>query len=263
MKNTEKRTSQPEPPNLASSPLHQLVANYRTNHPGKLSPQDIVRILQEAIVRAICGPGRALRQDELAEVFGVSKIPVREAFRTLEAFGFVDLPHNRGAIVKELTAEQIRDVFELRLLIEPHLIRMSVPELTDTALADAEQLVEAMHRETNAWAWGELNVRFHRTLYEPAHRPLAMQFLGMLEGHVQRYSVMQLSLAGLNRTSNEDHREMLAACRRRDVDEAVCLTAEHVSEVKDIVIALYENHSLSQVVPLPKPGGRRTKDKAA
>lgn len=231
------------------TPLHRLVARYRRSHSDKLGPEDIAVVLREAIERSIFGPGRALRQDELAEVFGVSKIPIREALRTLEAYGFVELPHNRGAVVKELTVGQIRDVFELRLLIEPHLIRLALPSLGAADLDAAEALIDAMDHETNTWSWGELNVRFHRILYEQAQRPLAMRLLAMLEGHEQRYSVMQLSLAGLNRSSNEDHREILAACRRGDADEAARLTAVHVAEVKDIVIGLYENTGFMQAMP--------------
>lgn len=234
--------SKPSPLERIESPLEQLVRAHRDENEGEMRSGGLVRLLHEAIVRGILGPGRALRQDDLARMFGVSKIPLREALRTLEAWGFVELQPNRGAIVKEMTATQLRDVFELRLMIEPYLMGAAVKRLSDVDIDDAELLVELMGREGNAWAFSKLNWKFHKKLYSGANRPTAMQILAMLQGHTQRGSFMQLSLSGFNSTSNEDHRAMVLACRKRDVDGAVRLVSEHIRGVMDIVLNLYNQH---------------------
>ena len=234
--------STPPRPEIADSPIRHIVAEHLREGEGRLTTDDIVLVLQEAIVRGIYAPGRALRQDELALILGVSKIPVREALRTLQANGFVDLPHNRGAVVKELTLSQLREAFDLRQMLEPQLMRAAVPKLDEATLLDAEALVRRMDGERNAWAFSKLNARFHRLLYEAADKPLSMQILGMLQGHIQRMSFMQLSLSGLNRSANEDHREIVAACRTRDAEAAARLVAEHVDTVKNIVLSLYDQH---------------------
>jgi DNA-binding FadR family transcriptional regulator len=64
----------------------------------------------------------------------------------------------------------------------------------------------------------------------------------MLQGHIQRMSFMQLSLAGFNRSSNEDHRLIVAACRRGDAEAAAQAVTAHVEGVKDIVLDLYARH---------------------
>ncbi|MBN8747057.1 HTH-type transcriptional repressor RspR [Xylophilus ampelinus] len=224
------------------TPLQRLVRERRTAAGGRLSTDDIVRVLHEAIVRGLLAPGRALRQDELAALFHVSKIPVREALRTLEAHGFVELLLNRGALVKELTLAQLRDAFELRSMVEPHLMRTAAPLLTAADLDAAERLVDAMDDAPTAWAFSELNGRFHDLLYRPAERPLSKQILAMLQGHIQRMSFMQLSLAGFNRSSNEDHRAIVTALRQGDPEAAARAVAAHVNGVKDIVLELYERH---------------------
>ena len=229
----------------AETPLQVLVRARLGEAGGRLSTDDMVHLLQQAIVRGMFAPGQALRQDELATLFHVSKIPVREALRTLEANGFVALLLNRGAVVKALTLGQLRDAFELRMMVEPHLMRTAAPLLTDADLDEADRLIAAMDDAGHAWAFSELNGHFHDWLYRAADKPLSKQILAMLQGHIQRMSFMQLSLAGFNRSSNEDHRLIVAACRRRDAEAAAQAVAAHVEGVKDIVLDLYARHHAS------------------
>ena len=226
-----------------ATPLQRLVVEQRVALGGRFSTDDIVRVLHQAIVRGIFHPGQALRQDELAAEFQVSKIPLREALRTLQAQGFVELPLNRGALVQAPTLDQLKDAFELRLLVEPSLMRTAAPLLKRADLDEAERLVRAMDKAGTAWAFSELNVRFHDLLYGPAQRPLSKQILAMLQGHIQRMSFMQLSRAGFNRSSNEDHRVILVACREGDADAAARAVAAHVKGVRRIVLALVERQA--------------------
>jgi DNA-binding GntR family transcriptional regulator len=238
------RPEAPAPAAMAEpeTPLQSMVRARLGEAGGRLSTDDIVHLLQQAIVRGIFAPGQALRQDELATLFHVSKIPVREALRTLEANGFVALLLNRGAVVKALTLGQLRDAFELRMMVEPHLMRTAAPLLRDADLDEADRLIAAMDDAGHAWAFSELNGRFHDLLYRAADKPLSKQILAMLQGHIQRMSFMQLSLAGFNRSSNEDHRLIVAACRRGDAEAAAQAVAAHVEGVKDIVLELYARH---------------------
>jgi DNA-binding GntR family transcriptional regulator len=123
-------------------------------------------------------------------------------------------------------------------------MRTAAPLLTRADLDEAERLVRAMDKAGTAWAFSELNVRFHDLLYGPAQRPLSKQILAMLQGHIQRMSFMQLSLAGFNRSSNEDHRVILAACRQGDADAAARAVAGHVKGVRKIVLELVAQQGL-------------------
>lgn len=230
------------PAEQAETPLQSMVRARLGEAGGRLSTDDIVHLLQQAIVRGLFAPGQALRQDELATLFHVSKIPVREALRTLEANGFVELLLNRGALVKALTLGQLRDAFDLRMMVEPHLMRTAALLLSAADLDEADRLIAAMDDAGHAWVFSELNGRFHDLLYRAADKPLSKQILAMLQGHIQRMSFMQLSLAGFNRSSNDDHRLIVAACRRGDAEAAAQAVAAHVEGVKDIVLELYARH---------------------
>jgi len=228
------------------SPIASLVDARLRQANGRLCVDDVVAILQEAIICGIYAPGRALRQDDLAQALGMSKIPIREALRTLQANGFVALHQHRGAIVQGLSMAQLREVFALREMLEPDLMRDAVVHMDETTLGALETLVARMDGEMNAWRFSQLNAAFHQTLYAPSQRALSMQILAMLQGHIQRMSFMQLSLCGHNDRSNEEHRAIVLACRDRDASFALRLVRQHVANVKEIILTLYEQQYADQ-----------------
>src|SRR5918997_1165848 len=87
--------------------------------------------LRRRIVDGEFSAGFQLRQDALASEFGVSRIPVREALMQLEAEGLVKIHPHRGAIVSELSTEEVHELFELRALLEPRLLKASAKHLTE------------------------------------------------------------------------------------------------------------------------------------
>ncbi len=100
----------------------------------------IVERVRQEILSGEHEPGAQLRQDALAAAYGVSRIPVREALLQLEAEGLVAIEPHRGAVVTPLSPDEINDVFELRLMLEPRLIRSSIPELTAEDLAQLDAI---------------------------------------------------------------------------------------------------------------------------
>jgi len=103
---------------------------------ANLTAQDLVLTsVREAILTAALPPGSRLRQEKLAEMFGTSRIPVREALRALEYEGLVSSIPYRGFTVTELDADDIEEVYDLRILLESHAIRLAVPLMTDDDLA--------------------------------------------------------------------------------------------------------------------------------
>ena len=131
--------------------------------------------IRDGILHGNYPEGEPLRQDALADELGVSRIPIREALRQLEAEGLVTFSPHRGAIVSSLSLEEIEEVFELRATLEPDLIRRALPRLTTYQLDQADEILdryaEAL-RSGNVAQWGELNWEFHSSLWAPAGRPV-------------------------------------------------------------------------------------------
>src|SRR6266702_3519294 len=133
------------------------------------SPPDAVReALRRAISAGEMAPGFQLRQDELAERFGTSRIPVREALRQLEAEGFVTFMPNRGAVVSDLSIDEVVELLEIRIALECHALRLSIPARGEIDLDDANKILRSYDNEPDPENWGAFNWRFLRAMQSTA-----------------------------------------------------------------------------------------------
>src|SRR5512133_2256076 len=126
--------------------------------------------IRERILRGRYPEGEPLRQDAIGIELGVSRIPVREALRQLEAEGLVTFNPHRGAVVSSLSLADIEEVFALRADIECDLIRRALPRLGDGDVRRAREILDAYDRalrDGEVAAWGALNWQFHAALYAP------------------------------------------------------------------------------------------------
>src|SRR2546430_8760607 len=137
--------------------------------------------LREEIIRGTIPEGAQLRQDAIAMQYQVSRIPVREALRQLDAEGLITIVPNRGAIVPALSPTDIEELFTIRSLLEPEILKHSIPRLTEADFSDAGAILskyeDELRREEHLSTWGRLNWQFHSTLYSRAERPYSMSII--------------------------------------------------------------------------------------
>ena len=187
--------------------------------------------LREKILRGDYPEDAPLRQDALAAELGVSRIPVREALRQLETEGLVTFNPHRGAVVSSLSLTEIKELFEIRSLIEGDLLRRAIPDMDAEDLERAEEILdhyEAALKRGDVAAWGALNWQFHSTLNAPAQQPLTMGIVQNLHNHSDRYLRMQLALTHGETRANVEHRAILKAVRKGDVQHACSLLTSHI-----------------------------------
>ncbi|SHJ17700.1 DNA-binding transcriptional regulator, GntR family [Roseomonas rosea] len=211
----------------------------------KLQRQTVVESATDELRRRILSgefrEGEALRQDALAEEFGISRIPVREAFRQLAAEGLVTIHAHRGAVVSSLSPEEIAELFDLRALLEPDLIRRAVPRIGPSDIAEAERILvdySAAIDRADLNAWGELNTEYHLALYRPAGRVQTLAMVRTLLANTDRYTRLQLAVADGTERAKAEHAELLDICRRGAAEEAARFTRRHVLEVKRDLLRL-------------------------
>ncbi len=211
----------------------------------KLQRQTVVESATDELRRRILSgefrEGEALRQDALAEEFGISRIPVREAFRQLAAEGLVTIHAHRGAVVSSLSPEEIAELFDLRALLEPDLIRRAVPRIGPADIAEAERILvgyAAAIDRADLNAWGELNTEYHLALYRPAGRVQTLAMVRTLLANTDRYTRLQLAVADGTERAKAEHAELLDICRRGAAEEAARFTRRHVLEVKRDLLRL-------------------------
>jgi DNA-binding GntR family transcriptional regulator len=195
-------------------------------------------LLRDAIVRGDLTTGSALRQDELAALLGISRIPLREALKLLEGEGFVQIRPHRGAVVAPLSEEEIVEMFEIVRLLEVHALGLSVPRLRDRELEQAALLLDELDRTSDLAAWASKNWEFHALLYGAAERPRLLELVKALRANSQRYTFMLLADERCRALLNREHRALLEACRRRDPLRAAQLLDEHLSGGKERVLRM-------------------------
>lgn len=203
----------------------------------RTTPGLVAEVLREAILRNVLTGGQQLRQDEIAAHLGVSRIPVREALRQLEAEGLVTFFPHRGAVVSELSHQEVQEIYEIRIPLEATALRLALPRLTQQDLERAEAILEAIDRETEVAKWSGLNREFHTILYAPADRPRLLALINTLRTNVERYQRIYISLMQHKVNSQREHRQILEACRRRDVGTAVQALESHLGQAAQELVA--------------------------
>ena len=190
--------------------------------------------LRQDILDGVHGPGAQLRQDALAAAYGVSRIPVREALFQLEAEGLVMLAPHRGAVVSALRAEEIRDVFELRALLEPRLLAASIPLLDEADLAALDRIEAAFAsaiERRDSGAWGRLNGELHLAMYARAPLPRTLAIVAGLLQTSERYTRLQLATPEAWRRAEREHADLVKLCKARHAAAAVSLLGAHIAQV--------------------------------
>ncbi len=218
----------------------------RRHHVDRRSLAESIRdSLQERILDGEFRDGEALIQEIIAEDYGASRIPVREALRQLEACGLVSMETHKGAVVTTIPTEEVQELFELRAMLEGDLLARAIAAMTDRDIdesRDALQALEESYRRGEMRAWGRLNWAFHRRLYEPARRPQTLAMLQAIHLQTERYIRLHLLMTDGQAGAERDHRELLRLCAHRDVEGASALLRRHILDTGTSLVAALRAH---------------------
>jgi DNA-binding GntR family transcriptional regulator len=189
--------------------------------------------LREAILRGVLEPGAHLRQDALAAVMGMSRIPVRSALYQLESDGLVEIQPHRGARVKLHTPDQVRDIYETRIVLESHGVRKAIAAMSPDWLKRLERLAKAMDsvdRSEPGEAFVKAETAFYRELYGPVNKVIA-DLSERLREDVGRYWTKPLVGYG----HEQKHATLIKHIRQGDADGAAAWISHHLAKVADQV----------------------------
>ncbi|MFY0632600.1 MAG: GntR family transcriptional regulator [Vannielia sp.] len=198
----------------------------------------VVSTLRDEIVRGQIAPGAALGQEALAARFGISRMPVREAIRALEAMGFVTIEANKRARVAGISLADLTDIYEMRVALEGLAIRAAIPHLTE-AMIDAAEAIQDRIEGVDAVNFGQLNQAFHMGLYRASGRERLLAQVDLLFNAADRYLCMVTAPEGLRERSDREHRALLAACRARDAGAAEAVLSGHIAHGLEVFRAAF------------------------
>lgn len=209
----------------------------------------VANTLRGLIISGVYVQNQPLRQDEVAQRLGVSRIPVREALQLLEAEGLiVNVPY-KGAVVASLSAEEIDEYFDIRASLECGLLERAIPNMKPEN-HEAARKAEKLIRKSPPERWGENNWRLHAELYGPANRPITLEFAKKIHDNLDRYVRMQLALAKKNRIrAHDEHIRLIELCEARMKKEAVKLLREHIMSARDDLLNYIHDQLSSESEP--------------
>lgn len=214
-------------------PLHSIKVDGPI--PAHLARSVIEETLRSAILDGRLPCGTALRQQDLADLFGVSRMPVREALRQLEAQDLLSVTTHKGAVVAPLIQGDATETYELRILLESEAMRQSIPLLTEADHAQAAAYIEELEAQHDYTEIGRLNRLFHMALYSKAPNKRLLRLVEDGLNEEERFLRFNLESMGLGKLSQDDHRAMLQAVRDRDIKLSIELLEQHLNRGVDVI----------------------------
>jgi DNA-binding GntR family transcriptional regulator len=197
----------------------------------------VAAALRDALHQGRWSSGAALRQEELAAEFGVSRIPVREALNKLQAEGLVVVEPNRGAFVASLTPADVHEVFDLRVLLECDALRHAIPRHTPRTLRQLTALQAELDAEHDRNLWLATDAGFHEVLYAPSSRTKTLEMITVLRASVTRLYRAHLTPQTRRKGWRDEHHALLKAVAAGDVDRAVAALTRHLRATETVAVA--------------------------
>ena len=195
--------------------------------------QRVADALRTSILDGDYRPGERIRQEVLADRYGASRVPVREALRTLESEGLVTLVANTGAWVSRISLAECEEMYQIRERIEPLLLRFNLPFVTDDDVAELDRLATAME-SAEVEEFLALDRAFHLSCYDLAPTSVLGDLVRQLWNRTQHYrrAFTRVFRSEGDRSVHHEHHLLVAAIRRRDADEAERVLSGHIRRTR-------------------------------
>lgn len=209
---------------------HNDIENHLNSLRGKVFQQ-----LENDILNGRYQTGESLIETRLSEELGVSRTPIREAIRQLELEGLVQSIPNKGAVVKGISAQDIEDIYTIRMMIEGLAARWAAEKITPEELGELKEAVEfeefyTVKNDTNHLM--KFDSRFHEIIFKASKSKPLMHTLSTFHHYVQRARNASFETPGRAAQVLEEHRAILQAIMEKDADKAERLTTEHVRNAR-------------------------------
>ena len=195
--------------------------------------------LREDILSGKYQDHEELKEVAIGEELGVSRTPVREAFRQLELEGLIQIVPNKGAYVTGITAKDVKDIYMIRSSLEGMCARLATENITEEQLEELEENVylASFHASKGHMEqMTELDNRFHHILYEACDSKMLEKLLQDFHQYVMRIRKKTLSTKERGIASNEEHRQIMEAIKAKNPDEAQRLANMHMNNAYDNMV---------------------------
>jgi len=181
----------------------------------------IVEFVKEAIMKGRLKPGERVPEPELAERFGISRTPIREAFRQLESEGFITFTPRKGAIVSPITDKDVIEFYAIKGLLEGYAAKMACCKIGDKEIQNMKDLNSQMTRcseKNDVKNFFKLDNQLHDVFLKLCGNDKLYNLIHTIVQQFERFRRAALSLPGRMQSSVKQHTEIIEAFKKRDVD---------------------------------------------
>lgn len=230
------KTDQPVPLKRASDPRRELGGSDQLVDPEAARELPLSQRVYEAIKAAIIdqglAPGKLLSQKELAQEYGVSFTPVREALIRLEQEGFVKVIAKRGAVIAEVSADDLDDVLAVRAALEGAAAEAAAGRIPSEALREVRQRMAAAETNGDSESLYEAGTLVHELILLHCGYPRLVRLVSECSAHIARYSVLASRLPDQAARSAHGHRMILEALESDEGDAARRAVEAHIGQMR-------------------------------
>lgn len=218
-----------------------------------MSPEAIAELIRRAVREKVFAPGMPLVQEDLAQRFGVSRSPVREALRILDSEGLVVIQPGEGSTVRSLSRADLEEIYDLRLALEPSIAAAVIAEARPRDIAALEQLERTMSGAASTEEWMRANFEFHRGMYRVIGRARSEAILDGLLSAVQPYSQENIARLGGRGAADVEHRQMIDAIRSGDHEALADVIRTHLRAARDRLADAYADAEKPDPLSMLRP----------
>ncbi|MBC3919428.1 GntR family transcriptional regulator [Undibacterium sp. CY18W] len=208
---------------------------------SKPTSDQITSSLRKNIYEGVLSAGVPLKQEELADQFGVSRIPIREALKKLEAEGLVRHEPHKGSVVTTHSIPEIIEMLDIRIGLETRALRLAMPNMTQDHLDRCQAILERYDHASKPSVWFALNLEFHLTLYSAAKKPRLIKMIEDLVLGTQRYTRIYISHILGREQPQREHYEILEALRAGAEEKAIRMLEEHIAHTQRAILAAQDD----------------------
>jgi len=203
----------------------------------QMTPETIAAELRRELLAGGLPPGAELSQVVLAERFGVSRIPVRDALRILAGEGLIEMEPNRSARAITLTRREVREIYDLRVLLECDCLRRTANNMTPAALEEIDRVRRKSDLDASTPGWAAGDWAFHEALYRYAGRPRQLIMIETLRRTCQLFVNAYSTMPAKKPRWLNDHRAILQHLESADTDRAIAVLQRHLEAAAEHLLA--------------------------
>ena len=201
--------------------------------------EKILETIRESILKGTLKAGEKVAEPELAERFGISRTPIREAFRQLESEGYLTVIPRKGAVVTSLSERDVEEFYAIKSILEGYAARMAAEKMTQKDIDRLEAIndrLELLAQQGDVKTFFRVHNEFHETFIRAAENEKLLELINQLMMKFNRLRMASLSLPGRMEISVEEHRNMIQAFKNHDGDKADSLVRHAATIGADVLI---------------------------